>query len=91
MLSVKPNERPTILDILNKMIVRRRVTAYIQESLHGPSPQLVSTDVDDMYQDSLIDQAEKLQIPGFNSDSRLAGNAMQGSLKPKKLREAKEI
>lgn len=65
MLSVKPSERPTILDILNKMIVRRRVTAYMQECLLGPGPQLAATDVDDMYQDSLKDQAEKLLIPGF--------------------------
>lgn len=37
MLSVKPSERPTILDILNKMIVRRRVTTVMQELLlDGP-------------------------------------------------------
>lgn len=29
MLSVKPSERPTILEILNKMLVRRRVTSYM--------------------------------------------------------------
>jgi len=28
--------------------------------LNGPGPQLAITDVDDMYQDSLKDQAEKL-------------------------------
>lgn len=60
MLSVKPSERPTILEILNKMIVRRRVTQYMEECLNGPRPELASTDVDDMYQDSLKDQAEKL-------------------------------
>ena len=65
MLSVKPSERPTILEILNKMLVRRRVTAYIQECLNGPGPQLAITDVDDICQDSLKDQAEKLGIPGF--------------------------
>ena len=90
MLSVKPSERPTILEILNKMIVRRRVTQYMEECLNGPRPELASTDVDDMYQDSLKDQAEKLQIPGFaqQQDSRLQ---MQGALNPKKLREAKVI
>jgi hypothetical protein len=55
MLSVKPSERPTILEILNKMIVRRRVTQYMEECLNGPRPELASTDVDDMYQDSLKD------------------------------------
>jgi serine/threonine protein kinase len=29
MLAVKPQDRPTILDILNKMLVRRSVTQYM--------------------------------------------------------------
>jgi hypothetical protein len=53
MLSVKPKDRPTIVDILNKMIVRKRVTAYFEECLLGPPPELAATDVNDMYLDSL--------------------------------------
>lgn len=41
----------------------------MQQCLNGPSPQLAITDVDDMYVDSLKDQAEKLQIPGFTSEN----------------------
>ena len=68
MLSVKPSDRPTILDILNKMIVRKRITSYINECINGPTPELALTDVNDMFVDSLKDQAEKLQIPGFTSE-----------------------
>jgi serine/threonine protein kinase len=71
MLSVKPSNRPTIVDILSKSFVRKRVVAYINEMLeHGLD--LAPTDVDDMFADGLREQAEKLQIPGFFDDS---GNA----------------
>ena len=53
MLSVKPQQRPTILDILNKMIVRKRVTQYFNDCLKGPPMELAPTDVNDMYVDSL--------------------------------------
>lgn len=53
MLSVKPSSRPTIMDILNKSFVRKRVTAYMNECLNGPAPELSPTDVDDMNFDSL--------------------------------------
>lgn len=33
MLQVKPSMRPTILDILNKSFVRKRVTSYIADCL----------------------------------------------------------
>lgn len=35
MLQVKPSMRPTIIDILNKSFVRKRVASYITESLTG--------------------------------------------------------
>jgi non-specific serine/threonine protein kinase/NIMA (never in mitosis gene a)-related kinase len=35
MLSVKPSSRPTILDILNKSFVRKRVRSYLEECLSG--------------------------------------------------------
>jgi len=53
MLSVKPSNRPTILDILNKSFVRKRVSAYISDCLNGPPMELSPTDVDDMNLDSL--------------------------------------
>ena len=53
MLSVKPSERPTILDILNKSFVRKRVCVYMDECLNGPPLELSPTDVDDMNFDSL--------------------------------------
>lgn len=53
MLSVKPNSRPTILDILNKSFVRKRASAYMHECLNCPAPELSPTDVDDMNFDSL--------------------------------------
>ena len=52
MLSVKPSTRQTILDILNKSFVRKRVQAYANECLNCPT-ELAPTDVDDMYFDSL--------------------------------------
>lgn len=62
MLSVRPKDRPTILDILNKPIVRRRVVSYITETLNGPASESTGADFDDMYLDSLREQAEKLRI-----------------------------
>ena len=50
-----------------------------------------------MYQDSLLDQAEKLQIPGFvvavpESNSRLnKAMPMAGAMRPKKLREERPV
>ena len=68
MLSVKPQQRPSILDVLNKMIVRKRLTSYINECLNGPIIDLAPTDVDDMFVDSLKEQAISLAIPGFIVD-----------------------
>lgn len=63
MLSVKPSTRPTILDILNKSFVRKRVGAYINDCLHGSGQaELAPTDVDDMNYDSIREQAEKLGL-----------------------------
>ena len=40
MLSIKPSMRPTIVDILNKGIVRRRLVAYLNECINGPPQEL---------------------------------------------------
>ena len=78
MLSIKPQQRPTILDILNKMIVRRRTTKYFNDCLNGPPQELSPTDVNDMYVDSLKEQAEKLMIPGYCEDNTAAGRLSSG-------------
>mmetsp|Transcript_28629 Transcript_28629/g.27615 ORF Transcript_28629/g.27615 Transcript_28629/m.27615 type:complete len:187 (+) Transcript_28629:64-624(+) len=75
MLSVKPNQRPNIVDILNKSFVRKRVIAYMDESLNGPPMELSPTDVDDMNNDSLREQSEKLNI---NLGGQDEGPAMVG-------------
>jgi len=52
MLSIKPSNRPTIVDILNKSFVRKRVISYINECL-VESQGLSPTDFDDMFADGL--------------------------------------
>ena len=53
MLSIKPSQRPTIVDVLNKAFVKKYVVNYLNECLNGPAPELGTTDVDDMNIDSL--------------------------------------
>jgi serine/threonine protein kinase len=94
MLSVKPQERPTILQVLNKMIVRKRLTHYFNECLKEAPAELAPTDVDDMFVDSLQEQAQNLNIPGYTEDSSVAGRLssghmskpIAGSVNPKKIR-----
>jgi hypothetical protein len=91
MLQVKPKARPTILDVLNKVFVRKRASEYFKECLMSPPKELAPTDVDDMYVDSLKDQAEKLMIPGFANESgrQATGPAQRPAAKKgKKTREA---
>jgi len=70
MLSVKPSSRPSILDILNKSFVRKRVKTYIEEcltSMGQPGPD-GAPDLDDMHFDSLREQGEKLGLNGPGGD-----------------------
>ena len=54
MLQIKPSNRPTIVDILNKSFVRKKVALYINDCINGnPSQELGPTDVDDMFADGL--------------------------------------
>jgi serine/threonine protein kinase len=81
MLQIKPSNRPTIVDILNKSFIRKKTAQYINECING-SQELSPTDVDDMFADGLREQAEKLMIPGFYDDSK--NNArMQQKRRPK--------
>jgi|LauGreDrversion4_2_1035121.scaffolds.fasta_scaffold73192_4 hypothetical protein len=95
MLSVKPSSRPTILDILNKSFVRKRVRSYIDECLTGPSVTGPdgAPDLDDMNFDSLREQGEKLGLNGSGSDdssSQLASlrrGPIAGAMNAKKMRK----
>ena len=60
------------------MFVRKRVGTYLQDCLNGPPAELAPTDVDDMFVDSLKEQAEKLMIPGFVEDSSAVGRLVAG-------------
>ena len=75
---MKPKARPTILDVLNKVFVRKRATQYFNECLLEKQKVLEPTDVDDMYVDSLKDQAEKLMIPGFANDNSVGSRLASG-------------
>ncbi len=48
MLSIKSGDRPTIVDIINRPFIRKKVVQYMNESINGPALQLESTDVDDV-------------------------------------------
>jgi len=52
MLNIKPSNRPTIVDILNKSFIRKKVIQYITESMNL-TEVLAPTDVDDMFVDGL--------------------------------------
>ena len=60
------------------MFVRKRVTQYLNDCLNGPPAELAPTDVDDMFVDSLSEQAEKLMIPGFVDDQSTVGRLVAG-------------
>lgn len=76
MLQIKPSNRPTIVDILNKSFIRKKTAQYINECMNG-NPDLAPTDVDDMFIDGLREQAEKLMIPGFYDDTKNNGRLLQ--------------
>jgi len=88
MLQVKPSMRPTILDILNKSFVRKRVTTYIADCLSGVGAQ-GETDLEEMNFDSLREQSEKLNIGG-SEESQLASlkrGPIAGAMNAKKMRK----
>ena len=50
----------------------------MNDCLNGPPAELAPTDVDDMFVDSLSEQAEKLMIPGFVDDQSTVGRLVAG-------------
>jgi len=77
MLSIKPSTRPTIVDILNKSFIRKKVIAYLNECLNDDK-ELAPTDVDEIFLEGLREQAEKLLIPGYYDDSSTAARLHKG-------------
>jgi len=50
MLSLNPKDRPTIVDVLNKPIIKRRVVNYMAEIFSGQYPEAnMPNDVDDVF------------------------------------------
>ena len=92
MLSVKPSMRPTILDILNKSFVRKRVSSYILECLAAAGTE---TDLDEMNYDSLREQQEKLGLnnnasgeeSGMSQLACLRRGPIAGAMNAKKMRK----
>lgn len=92
MLQIKPSNRPTIVDILNKSFVRKKVAIYINDCINGNAGQeLGPTDVDDMFADGLKEQAEKLLIPGFYDDTKHAAARPKGVRRKPNPAPTKEI
>lgn len=59
MLSRKPQDRPSIVDILNKPFIKNRTEKYINDLF---SRSVSGSDVDDIYLDTLKEQAILLGI-----------------------------
>jgi len=75
MLSLNPKDRPTIVDIMNKPILKRRIVNYMAEIFSGNYPEAnMPNDVDDIYVDSLRDQAESLGLMYYIQESIAKGN-----------------
>lgn len=64
MLSVKPSQRPNIIDILNKSFVRKKLVQYVDESIEQMN-QYSASDLDDLFLEGLREQATKLMVPGY--------------------------
>lgn len=59
MLSAKQQDRPTIVDVLNKPFIRSRTERYMNDLL---TRVVAATDMDDIYLDTLREQAAMLNI-----------------------------
>ena len=59
MLAKNPQDRPSIIDVLNKPFIRTRIEKYSIDLLSRNAPQ---ADMDDIYLDTLREQAVALGI-----------------------------
>lgn len=57
MLSLKPHNRPTIIDVINKPFIKTRVEKYMNDMFNRNSNMI---DYDDIYLDTLREQAATL-------------------------------
>lgn len=64
MLSKKPQDRPSIVDILSRPFIRTRTEKYINDLLSRSPTSLTPADVDDIYLDTLKEQSQLLGIAG---------------------------
>lgn len=91
MLSTNPKERPTIWDILNKSFIKKRVIAYLTEIFSGNYPEAsLPNDVDDIYIDSLKEQAEKLGILVGIKEAIGSGNNKMEEIEPQEKKNQKK-
>lgn len=65
MLSKKPQDRPSIIDVLNKPFVKTRIEKYINDLVMKP---MIQTDMDDIYLDTLREQGLALGILNNEDD-----------------------
>jgi serine/threonine protein kinase len=72
MLSPKPQNRPTIVDVINKPFIRKRVEKYMNDMFNRNSNNIL--DNDDIYLDTLREQATSLQIYPINPNSNPNSN-----------------
>jgi len=93
MLSLNPKDRPTIVDIMNKPILKRRIVNYMAEIFSGNYPEAnMPNDVDDIYVDSLRDQAENLGLMYYIQESIAKGNNPEKLIgEPAEENEVKEV
>ena len=60
MLSIKPQNRPTIVDIINKPFIKKRIEKYMGDLLNRTGPYCQGAD--ELYLDSLREQGVSLGI-----------------------------
>lgn len=60
MLALKPQNRPTIIDVINKPFIRKRIEKYLTDMMNrnDTGPQ----DTDEVFLDTIRQQAQCLEI-----------------------------
>lgn len=66
MLSIKPQNRPTIIDVINKPFIKKRIEKYMMEMFNRCNSVV---DNDDIYLDTLREQALDIGISLANGTS----------------------
>lgn len=58
---MKKSQRPTIIDIINKPLIKKNIILLLKKCFNE-SAEENNLDIDDIYYDSLKEQAEKLDL-----------------------------